>query len=150
MDDYIDNELCQKSFDEANLTGYMVFDENSELVAVFAVGESLLEVDEDLKEDLSYSSDFVGNLIESPCNFKTIDIGYLVVRENRRGRGIGSWVISEIRKRVPDDVKFITVDAVKGSEYSAVPFYYKLGFYAAELPDPCHETLRMYRPVYAQ
>lgn len=45
-------------------------------------------------------------------------------------------------------IEFITVDAFKSEEYSAIPFYEKCKFSALENLNPNKDTLRMYRPIW--
>ena len=81
--------------------------------------------------------------------FPTVEIEYIAVRKDMRGKHIGSTLIHYIRSLQSDkhfhNPRFISVSAYCTSSYSAVPFYQKCNFWAAEIKNPYANTLRMYR-----
>jgi hypothetical protein len=54
----------------------------------------------------------------------------------------------DIAKEQQRDTFFLTVDAYKSGEYSAVPFYRKCGFDALDIVAPTKKILPMYKPLY--
>ena len=88
--------------------------------------------------------------------FPAVEITYLAVEKERRGQGIGEYIISQVEAKVLRDnpeCEFITVEAYKTKDYSAVGFYNRCNFTPAEQPLGYKDTLRMYKvlhPIHRQ
>ena len=83
--------------------------------------------------------------------FPAIEITYLAVERDRRGQGIGEFIINQVEKKVLRDnpeCEFITVEAYKTKDYSAVGFYARCHFTPAEPPIGYKDTLRMYKVLH--
>ena len=135
---------------------------NDEVVAVFALSFDSLDLDSDDKEELmsgisttrtpdvewNYKDTFYGK-----PRYPALDIAYLAVKEEWRGKKIGQYLIEMIaqqaRKQSFAGCQFLTVEALATKEYSAVGFYERCGFTANEVRKPYKDTLRMFRTLYA-
>ena len=84
--------------------------------------------------------------------YPALDIAYLAVQEQWRGRGVGSLLLDTIAEQARNQsfagCQFLTVEALATSEYSAVGFYSRCGFTPNELKKPYKDTLRMFRTLY--
>lgn len=84
--------------------------------------------------------------------YPALDIAYLAVQKQWRGRGVGNLLIDTIAQQARNQsfagCQFLTVEALATSEYSAVGFYSRCGFTANEVKNPNKDTLRMYRTLY--
>ena len=84
--------------------------------------------------------------------FPSIEIQYLAVKKEYRGQYIGKDIISIINSFKYDSYYhhplFMSVQAYRTTEYSAVGFYEKCRFWASEFVNPNVETVRMYRTLY--
>ena len=86
-------------------------------------------------------------------SYPAIEITYLAVRKDKRHSGIGEYIIEAIAQRALDSrfnmagCQFLTVEAYSRGSNSAVGFYDKCDFVAAEEPNPNKETLRMYKTI---
>lgn len=132
--------------------------ESDEIVAVVALGCDKLELDTTDKEELQLgffpkpdiSYDYQ-DTFWAKSSYPAIEITYLTVREDKRGLGIGEYIIEAMGQRVLDSrynmagCQFMTVEAYSKGNASAVGFYHKCDFVAAEEPNPNKETLRMYK-----
>ena len=132
--------------------------ESDEIVAVVALGCDKLELDTTDKEELQLgffpkpdiSYDYQ-DTFWAKSSYPAIEITYLAVREDKRGLGIGEYIIEAMGQRVLDSrynmagCQFMTVEAYSKGNASAVGFYHKCDFVAAEEPNPNKETLRMYK-----
>ena len=152
MDVFIHNKL-QGYLDRTGCDIYIVR-QKDEIVAMFSLGNDTLDLDEDDRDDMK--SGFVPKpaiALEdtdffSEKEFEAIEITYLAVEEERRGQGIGEYIISQIEGKILCDnpnCEFITVEAYKTKDYSAVGFYSRCGFTPAEPPLGYKDTLRMYK-----
>ena len=85
--------------------------------------------------------------------YPALDIAYLAVKQQYRGKRIGYAIIEQIatdaRTQTFAGCQFLTVEALATSEYSAVGFYQRCGFTANEVRKPYKDTLRMFRTLYA-
>lgn len=133
---------------------YVVKDEDGTIVAMFVLSSGHLYLDEDCKDDLEMKYpeleqlEFLSDYWESGV-FPTIEIDYLAVRKEFRGKHIGDALIHFVSAQREDPMfhapLFISVSAYSTSEYTAVPFYQKCAFWPAEIKNPFADTLRMYR-----
>lgn len=76
--------------------------------------------------------------------YPTLEIDYLAVRKDLRGKGYGSEIMAELVKKAKSkNCYFLTVDALHIKGYSAIPFYEKNGFFALQEYSDESDTLRM-------
>lgn len=134
-----------------------------ELVAIYALSFDSLDLDSDDKEELMSGISLTGvpdidwNYQEtflSKPRYPALDIAYLAIREEYRGRHLGRAIIEMIaedaRSQKFAGCQFLTVEALATNDYSAVGFYERCGFSANELRSPYKDTLRMFRTLYAK
>ena len=132
-----------------------------ELVAVFALSFDSLDLDSDDKEELQSGISLTGipavdfnyrDTFYAKPRYPALDIAYLAVQQEWRGRKIGRYLIDMIaeqaRKQQFAGCQFLTVEALSTAEYSAVGFYEHCGFTANEIRKPYKDTLRMFRTLY--
>ena len=155
MDEFIHNKL-QEYLTKTGCDAYTV-KEGDNIVAMLSLGEDTLILDDDDKDDMR--SGFVPkpnialenkDFLEEK-EFQAVEITYLAVEKERRGEGIGGFIISQIENKIQHDrpeCEFITVEAYKTNKYSAVGFYSKCDFTPAEQPFSYKDTLRMYKVLH--
>jgi len=149
----IKNHYCQ---------AYAVFQGES-VVALFALSFDSVDLDIDDKEEISegMSSTGVPNVdidyeqtFYSKRRYPALDIAYLAVRQDMRGKRIGEYLISQIRRKAKEQrfagCQFLSVEAYNVKGYSAVGFYERCGFAPNELPNPNKDTLRMFQTLYSR
>ena len=155
MDDFIHNNL-QDYLKRTDCEAYAVKHEG-EIIAMLSLGEDVLCLDEDDKGDMrsgfipkpSKALENQAFLIER--EFPAIEITYLAVGRNWRGKGIGEFIISQVENKVlfeRPECEFITVEAYHTEGYSAVGFYAHCDFTPAEQPMGYKDTLRMYKVLH--
>lgn len=162
MDTFIQNGLAD-SIKNHYCEPYICRDDANNIIAFFALSFDSVVLDSDDKEDLSYgiSTHFIPEVsIEyqdtfwSKRRYPAIDIAYLAVSKNHRGKGIGRVLIDEIcnsaRNQNYAGCQFICVDALSLPDYEAISFYSKCGFAQNECPNPGSDTIRMFLPLYAK
>ena len=133
-----------------------------DIVAVFALSFDSLDLDTDDKEELQTGMSSTGSpdidwnykdTFYAKPRYPALDIAYLAVQEQWRGRGVGSLLLDTIAEQARNQsfagCQFLTVEALATSEYSAVGFYSRCGFTPNELKKPYKDTLRMFRTLYA-
>lgn len=134
--------------------------EQSEIVAIVAIGCDKLELSTSDKEELQMGL-FPKPAIDynyqdtfwAKSGYPAIEITYLAVRNDKRNQGIGEYIIEAIAQRAIDSrfnmagCQFLTVEAYNKGRNSAVGFYNRCDFVAAEEPNPNKETLRMYKTI---
>lgn len=160
MDDFLHHDF-QLSLDNHFCRAYVVRC-GSEIVAMFALSYDSIDLDSDDKEELEYGISGSGtpklgagysDTFYSKRRYPALDIAYLAVRKDYRGMGIGESVMETIAEQAIEQdfagCQFLSVEALKTAEYSAVGFYCKCGFAPNELPDANKDTLRMFRTLYA-
>lgn len=159
MDSFIQSRL-ELSNRNHYCTTYEVESQGS-LIGIFALSFDSLDLDIDDKDELihgissaqapSVDYDYQDTFWAKP-RYPALDIAYLAVHENWRRRGIGRLLIDAIAEKARTQnlagCQFLTVEALKTPEYSAIGFYSKCGFAACEFPNPNKDTLRMYRTLY--
>ena len=160
MDDFI-HEKLQGYLNRTGCEAYVIRQED-EIVAMLSLGNDTLNLDDDDKDDMK--SGFIpkptvaleDQSFLAETEFPAVEITYLAVAKERRGQGIGEFIISQVEAKVLRDnpeCEFITVEAYKTKDYSAVGFYNRCRFIAAELPLGYKDTLRMYKvlhPIHRQ
>lgn len=153
MDTFIHHHL-QSYLDKYTCSAYCLCNEEEEVVAFFIIRHDTLAVfDEDASEDHKtiYDTDLPPVI---PINeYPSVEIEYLAVAARYQRQGIGRICMQQIINLADEvcqrlKIEFITVDAYKSEEYSAIPFYEKCKFSALENPNPTKDTLRMYRPIW--
>lgn len=155
MDDFIHNKL-QDYLVKTECETYTVR-QNQEIVAMLSLGYDTLCLDDDDKDDMRAgfvpkpNTALVNQDFLAEREFPAIEITYLAVDQKWRGRGVGEYIISQIERKIQRDnpeCEFITVEAYKTKDYSAVGFYIRCDFTAAEPPLGYKDTLRMYKVLH--
>ena len=134
-----------------------------EVVAVFALSFDSLDLDIDDKDELNTGLSSTGtpdidwnyrDTFYAKPRYPALDIAYLAVQKEWRGKRIGHYLIEMIAEQARSQsfagCQFLTVEALATSEYSAVGFYSRCGFTANEVKNPNKDTLRMYRTLYVK
>lgn len=139
-----------------NCRFYVLRNEQGMVVAMFVTSGGHLYLDEDCKDDLRMKFPDIEERPElkdywEAGVFPSIEIDYLAVRKEYRNQHIGRDIISIIES-FKNDVfynhpLFLSVDAYCTNRYSAVPFYEKCSFWAAEFMGKHLDSLRMYRTI---
>lgn len=160
MDCFIQNGLIQ-SIENHFCRAYIAKLEG-ETIAVFALSYDSIDLDVEDKAELiegisnaatpKLSVDYKETFY-SKRRFPALDIAYLAVKQEYRNCGIGESLIEIIaEKTIEQDFagcQFLSVEALRTVDYSAVGFYLKCGFAANELPNANKDTLRMFRTLYS-
>lgn len=160
MDTFIRSDF-RLSVENHYCSAYIV-KHQEDIVAVFALSFDSLDLDTDDKEDLQTGMSSTGSpdidwnykdTFYAKPRYPALDIAYLAVQEQWRGRGVGSLLLDTIAEQARNQsfagCQFLTVEALATSEYSAVGFYSRCGFTPNELKKPYKDTLRMFRTLYA-
>lgn len=135
---------------------------NDKLVAIYALSFDSLDLDSDDKEELmsgisltdtpDIDWEYKDTFYAKP-RYPALDIAYLAVQKEFRGKNIGRSIIAliaeEARNQTFAGCQYLTVEALATKEYSAVGFYERCGFAANEVRKPYKDTLRMFRTLYA-
>lgn len=158
MDTFIHGAL-QLSIDHCYCRAYAVND-NDNVAAIFALSFDSIDLDSDDKEELQagisttespslsfdYKDTFYGKR-----RYPALDIAYLAVNKNYRGKHLGTAIIDLISKMAVEQdfagCQFLSVEALKVEPWSAVGFYDKCGFAPNEFPNPTKDTLRMVKTL---
>ena len=134
-----------------------------EVVAVFALSFDSLDLDIDDKDELNTGLSSTGtpdidwnyrDTFYAKPRYPALDIAYLAVQKEWRGKRIGHYLIEMIAEQARSQsfagCQFLTVEALATSEYGAVGFYSRCGFTANEVKNPNKDTLRMFRTLYVK
>ena len=160
MNKFIRNDF-QMSVENHFCEAYCVYSDK-ELIGLFALSFDSIDLDNDDKEDLqSGFSTFIPDIdynyedtFYSKRRYPALDIAYLAIQKNWRGKHIGTAIISEISNRAKNQrfagCQFLTVEAYATNDYSAVDFYINCGFSPSELKNPNKDTLRMFMTLYSK
>jgi GNAT superfamily N-acetyltransferase len=159
MDTFIRSDF-RLSVENHYCSAYIV-KHQEDIVAVFALSFDSLDLDTDDKEELQTGMSSTGSpdidwnykdTFYAKPRYPALDIAYLAVQEQWRGRGVGSLLLDTIAEQARNQsfagCQFLTVEALATSEYSAVGFYSRCGFTHNELKKPYKDTLRMFRTLY--
>ena len=159
MDTFIRSDF-RLSVENHYCSAYIV-KHQEDIVAVFALSFDSLDLDTDDKEELQTGMSSTGSpdidwnykdTFYAKPRYPALDIAYLAVQEQWRGRGVGSLLLNTIAEQARNQsfagCQFLTVEALATSEYSAVGFYSRCGFTPNELKKPYKDTLRMFRTLY--
>ena len=160
MDTFIRSDF-RLSVENHYCSAYIV-KHQEDIVAIFALSFDSLDLDTDDKEELQAGMSSTGSpdidwnykdTFYAKPRYPALDIAYLAVQEQWRGRGVGSLLLDTIAEQARNQsfagCQFLTVEALATSEYSAVGFYSRCGFAPNELKKPYKDTLRMFRTLYA-
>lgn len=152
MDEFIHGSLDTFLKNDPRYNFYVAVEDGLGVVGMFVTSAGIF-VDHDGEfEDLPFGKPW-GYMDEdlemhSGTMYPTIEIDYLAVRKDLRERGYGTEILTEITEAARrKGCYFLTVDAYYDREYSAIPFYEKLGFFALQEFSEEHETLRMAKRV---
>lgn len=158
MDEFIQNGL-QLSMDHGYCITYVVCD-GEKIAAMFALSFDSVDLDADDREELSLGISSTGTpsvsfdyeeTFYSKRRYPALDIAYLAVSVDYKGKHLGAALINEISRMAIEQCfagcQFLSVEALKTKEYSAVGFYDKCGFAPNELPNPNKDTLRMIKTL---
>ena len=160
MNKFIRNDF-QMSVENHFCEAYCVYSDK-ELIGLFALSFDSIDLDNDDKEDLqSGFSTFIPDIdynyedtFYSKRRYPALDIAYLAIQKNWRGKHIGTAIISEISNRAKNQrfagCQFLTVEVYATNDYSAVDFYINCGFSPSELKNPNKDTLRMFMTLYSK
>lgn len=159
MDNFIHQDFSM-SLENHYCKAYVVKDASENILAMFALSFDSIDLDSDDREELQEGLSFAGtpdieydyqDTFYSKQRYPALDIAYLAVNKNFRNHGLGSTIIEMIvDKAIQQNLagcQFLTVEALKTKEYSAVGFYTKCGFAPNELPNPNKDTLRMFKTL---
>lgn len=159
MDTFIRSDF-RLSVENHYCSAYIV-KHQEDIVAIFALSFDSLDLDTDDKEELQTGMSSTGSpdidwnykdTFYAKPRYPALDIAYLAVQEQWRGRGVGSLLLDTIAEQARNQsfagCQFLTVEALATSEYSAVGFYSRCGFTPNELKKPYKDTLRMFRTLY--
>ncbi len=147
----IDNHYCK---------AFVVKDESSNIVAVFALNFDAISFDSDNIDDIFSGAlgstpniDFEYNeIFISKVHHPALEITYLAVREDKQRQGIGEYLIEEIasaaQKQPFAGCEFLTVSAYHCDNYTAVNFYSKCLFSKLDISRDTQTTTRMFRMLY--
>ena len=161
MDNFIHSGIAN-SVENHYCIPYALYDDKT-ILAFFALSFDSLELDSDDKEELqtgissagtpNVTFDYQATFFAKP-RYPSMDIAYLAVSKDCRGKGIGStimdYIIELARNQTLAGCQFLTVEALAIAEYSAVGFYYSCGFAPAEVKKPYKDTIRMFYTLYAK
>ena len=155
IDDFIHSELQ----DYVNMGGceMVVVREDEQIVAMYCTDSLNLHISEAAKDKMIEGAKPMPTNAPEPDDFywlkpfyDAVEITYLAVDKNKQHNHIGSFIvehiISEIAENKSANCDFVAVRALKCHDYTAVPFYSKCGFFAAEQEEP-DRNLFMYRVI---
>ena len=154
IDDFIHNELQ----DYVNMGGceMVIVREDDQIVAMYCTDSLNLHISEAAKEKMMVGAKPIPKNVPAPDDFywlkpfyDAVEITYLAVNVNKQHSHIGSFIIEHIINEIANsqvECDFVAVRALKCQDYTAVPFYGKCGFYAAEEEEP-NRNLFMYRVI---
>ena len=148
MDFYIHTYLDSLIRQDNRFRLYVTMEKNADIVGMFVLRDSSFVDYDDAFHDIPHGEMF-GYLdddfqILKTTSYPTLRIEYLAVREDLRNQGYGMEIINIISRMAMDnECYFLTVDAYHNAEYSAIPFYEKMGFFAIEEFSDDSDTLRM-------
>lgn len=148
MDDFIHQSLDSLLKEDPRYSFYVAEEEGKGIVAMFVISNGgFLDRDEEFDDiPLGKPWSYVGKDAQMHLGkmYPTLEIDYLAVRKDLRKKGYGSEILAELSKRAQDTgCYFLTVDAYRDAEYSAIPFYEKRGFFPLQELSEEYDTLRM-------
>ncbi len=123
---------------------------------MFALSFDSLDLDSDDKNDMMASdpnidADYKDTFLEK-THYPALEIAYLAVDERYERRGIGTVIVEAIVRKAQEQkfagCQFLTVEALKTKEYSAIGFWSKCGFTSCEPLESIRPVCRMYRALF--
>ncbi|MBR1550420.1 MAG: GNAT family N-acetyltransferase [Bacteroidales bacterium] len=158
MDDFIQKHLSS-SIENHYCQAYVVR-RGGQVVAMFALGFDSLALDDDSLEEMLLGQsanmpDITGEYQDTffaKFHYPAVEISYIAIDQRYQKEGIGSALIDGIedmvRRQNVAGCMFLTVEAYKTEDYSAIGFYNKCGFEAGEMLNANKSTLRMFKALY--
>lgn len=160
MDNFIHSDL-DKDIQNHHCRLYTLHNREDKIVAMFALSFDALYLDDDSREDMhdygigkpQFVSQDAAEEFWSKPHFPAMEISYLAVSSELRGKHIGSELVLAIIEKVQGQslagCQFITVDAYCYGGYSAIGFYERCGFTLAEIPVASKrpDAVRMFMPL---
>lgn len=137
MDDFIHQHDGLKLYVESKLTNLWIIRRESLIIGIFALSKSSLILNSyDVRDVKTENSENLETIFEQVESFPALKIDYLAIRNDFRGKRIGSEVVGLIREKILDDrlsaTMFIIVEAYDTMSYSSVGFYRKNYFKESE------------------
>lgn len=154
MDYFIHNRL-QRHIDEEHLQTYIAKSSGT-IVAMFAIRPDQLTLDDDDKDEMRMGMEpkplhaITDTTFLDSNSFDALEVAYLAVSQDHQHQGIGEYIINELCLKAKSDnpnCEFLTVEAYKTNDYSAIGFYLKCAFKPRELPNPAFDVLKMSRVI---
>ena len=152
MDEFIHGSLNVFLQNDPRYSFYVIFDDSLGIVGMCVTSAGVFVDHDGQFEDIPFGKPW-GYFDEefqlhSGTMYPTLEIDYLAVRKDLREQGFGREIIAELLAvAAQKNCYFLTVDAYHDSEYSAIPFYEKCGFFALQEYSEDHDTLRMAKRV---
>ena len=148
MDDFINDGLEEFLQNDPHYHFYTVSNNEQGIVAMLVTSQGGF---------VDYNNDYLHLPFGKPWGFlnedaqlqtrmmyRTLEIDYLAVRKDLREKGYGTRIISDLSTIARDkELYFITVEAYCKGDYSAIPFYEKMGFFPLQAYSSQYDTLRM-------
>lgn len=134
IDSFIHNkEKGLEKYVVSGLTALWIVRNNESPVAIFALSKSSLILNSFDNQELERGGVKIDpDIFDSKDNYPAVEIDYLAVAKEWRGKGLGEHIIAKIYEQICKDkfsaTMFITVEAIDTPGYSAVGFYKKCGF----------------------
>lgn len=160
MDNFIHGNLkiCN---DNHYCTTFVVIEESTnEIVALFSLSFDSVNLDADDFEDINIGASGTDMInvdesyrvtFEQKYTYPALEITYIAVRKDKRGKRIGIDLVYEIAERARKQniagCLFLTVNALHTKEYSAVKFYEKCKF-AKLTPVPQMDVWPMFKTLW--
>ena len=161
MDKFIHNSSgFTMSIENHYCKAFVVKNESSDIVAVFALNFDAISFDSENFDDIFSGAlgstpdiDFeYHEIFESKVHHPALEITYLAVRKDKQRQGIGEYLIEEIasaaQKQRLAGCEFLTVSAYHCENYTAVNFYSKCLFSKLDISKDTQTTTRMFRMLY--
>jgi len=149
MDDFIHGDLGVFLKKDPSYQFFVVREDSSgEIIAMYVISNGIF-IDYDNQFSYLPFGQRWGYLddeleLHEGTMFPTLEIDYLAVRKDIRGRGYGKRIISELNYLASQKgLFFITVEAYYEHDYSAIPFYEKSGFFPLQEISSEENTIRM-------
>ncbi len=160
FDNFIHSKGLARSVENNFCVPYKVMI-GAKIVAFFALSCGSLSLDEDSKDDFFDGYTNAGNVsvpesykdtLRNKSHYPSIDLAYLAVRDEYRGRHIGYDIVKVIEEKIKVSFdfagcQFVTLDAYHTEDYSTLRFYEKCGYTKCQFPTAWSDTVRMYKPL---
>lgn len=152
MDGFIRDSLVSLINEDRRYSLYVAVEDSLGVVALFITSSGIFIDHNSEYHDLPSGKPwgFIDDdfQMKSGIMYPTLEIDFLAVRKDLRGKGYGTQVIEELSAMARSkNCFFLTVDAYHTGVYSAIPFYEKQGFFALQEYSEEYDTLRMAKRV---